>query len=209
MGLKITNFFANSSYEDDQTQIIVCTECLSHLCLSSLVISDKFWGQSGEAYLVDQLINVLCAMDDLETQMKTGLYVINKIKCQQCSSPLGWVYKKSHNISEAGKEGKFVIERKYIHLIPNNLAFSFLAEQAKKLRRKRSSVSTLVSDDDSISLYLQCDSLVADKSLATTSSGRPAISHFRDSLGLRRSHFCVDKDHCDEHGEEANVFVDM
>ena len=151
MGLKITNFFANSSYEDDQTQIIVCTECLSHLCLSSLVISDKFWGQSGEAYLVDQLINVLCAMDDLETQMKTGLYVINKIKCQQCSSPLGWVYKKSHNISEAYKEGKFVIERKYIHLIPNNLAFSFLAEQAKKLRRKRSSVSTLVSDDDSIS----------------------------------------------------------
>lgn len=212
MGLKITDFFASSSYEDGETQIIVCTECLSHLCLSSLVISDKFWGLSGEAYLVDKLINVLPDNVDCETQMKTGLYVINKVRCQQCSTTLGWMYKKSYSGSEAYKEGKYVIERKYIHLIPNNSATSILAEQAKILRRRRSSASISVSDDESLGLLLRHDISNFDKSpIGKKRNGlRAPILQFRDSIdhSLVRRSFLGDKDNFDEHEEDANVFVD-
>lgn len=212
MGLKITDFFASSSYEDGETQIIVCTECLSHLCLSSLVISDKFWGLSGEAYLVDKLINVLPDNVDCETQMKTGLYVINKVRCQQCSTTLGWMYKKSYSGSEAYKEGKYVIERKYIHLIPNNSATSILAEQAKISRRRRSSASICVSDDDSLGLLLRHDAGSFDKSpISKKRNGLHApLLQFRDSIdqSLVRRSFLGDKDHFDEHEEDANVFVD-
>lgn len=212
MGLKITDFFANSSYEDGAAQIIVCTNCLSHLCLSSLVISDKFWGLSGEAYLVDRLINILPDNIDCETQMKTGVYVINKVRCQQCTTTLGWMYKKSYNCSEAYKEGKFVIERKYIHLIPNNSATSILEEQAKILRRRRSSASISVSDDDSIGLFLRSNSFDAEKSplCKRHTKFRSPILQFRDTIdhSLSRRGFVGDKDNFDENEEDANVFVD-
>lgn len=217
MGLKITDFFASSSYEDGETQIIVCTECLSHLCLSSLVISDKFWGLSGEAYLVDKLINVLPDHVDCETQMKTGIYVINKVRCQQCSTILGWMYKKSYSGSEAYKEGKYVIERKYIHLIPNNSATSILAEQAKILRRRRSSASISVSDDDSLALLLflrheigSYDKLPISGSKKRHGLRATPILQFRDSIdhSLVRRSYLGDKDNFDEHEEDANVFVD-
>lgn len=210
MGLKITDFFESASYEDSDTQIIVCTNCLSHLCLSSLVISDKFWGLSGKAYLVDQLINVLRDRDDLETQMKTGTYVINKVKCGQCLTSLGWIYKKSYCSAESYKEGKFVIERKFIHLIPNNSATSILAEQAKILRRRRSLASVSISDDDSISLILRLDGSVSEKSpVSKKRYARPPIMHFRESLThLEGRRIPSDKDNFDENEEDANVFVD-
>lgn len=210
MGLRITDFFESASYEDTDTQIIVCTNCLSHLCLSSLVISDKFWGLSGEAYLVDQLINVQHDSSDLETQMKTGTYVINKVKCGQCLTSLGWIYKKSYSASESYKEGKYVIERKFIHLIPNNSATSMLAEQAKILRRRRSLASISTSDDDSISLFLRLDGAIVDKSLITKKRyARPPILHFRESIShLEGRRIPVDKDNFDENEEDANVFVD-
>lgn len=210
MGLKITDFFASSSYEDGETQIIVCIECLSHLCLSNLVLSDKFWGLSGEAYLVDKLINVQADHVDSETQMKTGIYVINKVRCLQCSTILGWMYKKSYSGAEAYKEGKYVIERKYIYLIPNNSATSLLAEQAKNLRRRRSSTSLSISDDDSFLLNNACNN--PEKSPSSMARGlRPPFLHLHDSIdhSLGRRTFLHDKDNFDEQEEDANVFVDV
>ncbi|WPK27765.1 hypothetical protein PUMCH_005165 [Australozyma saopauloensis] len=207
MGLQITDFFATPSYEDGSTQIIVCAECTSHLCLSSLIISDNFWGLSGKAYLVDSVINTLLDPTDIETMMKTGTYLINKIRCRQCSTILGWLYKKSYSGAETYKEGKFVIERKFIHLIPNNSATSVLAEQARILRRRRSSASIGASDDDSLSLLSKCDNCDSCKlsSVKKKFGGRPPIC-----LGhsMSRRPLLGDRDSFDEHDEDANVFVD-
>lgn len=145
MGLQYTNFFENKDYETD-TQIIICKECSSHLCLSSLIISDSFSGSSGPAYLVDKLINFTTEDNLEETQMKTGIYLIKKVKCHQCLNVLGWTYKRSYNYRESYKEGKFVIEKAYIKTIDNNSSTKNLIESARKnYRRRLSSNSTINS----------------------------------------------------------------
>lgn len=206
MGLKHTDFFENTSYEASDTQIIVCNECLSHLCLSSLVLSDKFWGLSGDAFLVDKLINVQPDHKDQETPMKTGIYLINKIRCQQCFTSLGWLYKKLFKYSESYKEGKYVIEKKYIRQIPNHSATAALIQQAKLLRRRRSSTSTLCSSS------LEEDTMYfpgTKKDLAPIAHN--SVLSFREGISqaLSRQRFLgIDKDEFDEHDEDDNVFVD-
>lgn len=190
MGLIQTDFFENTSYELVDTRIIVCNQCLLHLCLSDLVISDKFTGLSGDAYLVDRLINVQLENKDQETHMKTGIYVINKIHCLQCLVSLGWQYKKLFKCSELYKEGKYVIEKRYIRHITNHSSTARLVEQAKVLRRRRSSASfsALSVEEDEPK---KCDR---------------AVVTFRHGLNQLSRRFA--KDDFDEHDEDTNVFVD-
>lgn len=144
MGLRYTDFFDSCNYEPSDTQIVICGSCSSHLCLSHLILSDNFTGSSGPAYLVDKLINYQPDGGLIETKMRTGEYLINKVRCHQCMSPLGWNYKKAFSYSEAYKEGKFVIEEKYIKLIPNNLSTAALEEKARKSRSRRHSSGSSV-----------------------------------------------------------------
>lgn len=143
MGLQYTNFFEGAEYECNDTQIIICKECSSHLCLSSLIISDSFSGSSGPAYLVDRIINYVLDGDVEETQMKTGVYLIKKVKCHQCLTTIGWTYKKSFKYSESYKEGKFVIEKAFLKIINNNSSTQNLIQLARQnYRRRLSSNST-------------------------------------------------------------------
>lgn len=217
MGLKYTDFFENTSYEASDTQIIVCNECLSHLCLSNLVLSDKFWGLSGDAYLVDKLINVQPDDKDQETQMKTGVYLINKVRCQQCTTTLGWFYKKLYSYSESYKEGKFVIEKKFIRLIPNHSTTAALMQQAQLLRRRRSSASAVSSlEEENIIDVLrrgkQDEFHFSSVATKDPNPRRTSILTFREGIPPVLSHLRflgIDKDEFDEHDEESNVFVDV
>ncbi|EGV63740.1 hypothetical protein PSN45_004192 [Yamadazyma tenuis] len=149
MGLQYTNFFEEEDYESSDTQIIVCAECSCHLCLSSLVISDSFSSISGQAYFVDKLINISADKEIEETQMRTGLYWVKKIRCHQCMNVLGWSYVKSASSRESYKVGKFVIEDAYIRFIDNNSSTKNLIELTKQnYRRRLSSNSTLVEEDE-------------------------------------------------------------
>lgn len=148
MGLQYTNFFENEDYECD-TQIILCKQCSCHLCLSNLIISDSFTGGSGQAYLVDKLINFTLDEKVEESQMKTGRYLIRKVRCHQCNTILGWTYKKSFDYRESYKEGKFVIERAYLNVIENNSSTKNLIELAKQnYRRRLSSNATLYDEEE-------------------------------------------------------------
>ncbi|KHC35204.1 hypothetical protein MGO_03549 [Candida albicans P76055] len=144
MGLKCTNYFENSKYESPNIQIITCKGCSSHLCLSDLILSDNFNGASGPAYLVEDLINIEFNLQSEETPMKTGVYKINKVKCHQCKNQLGWYYKKSYSFAETYKEGKFVIERKFINFTDNLTTTQLLTERAlqNKFKRRYSNNST-------------------------------------------------------------------
>ncbi|KAI3405536.1 hypothetical protein KGF56_001554 [Candida oxycetoniae] len=156
MGLKCTDYFENSKYDSPDIQIITCRGCSSHLCLSDLILSDNFNGSSGPAYLVDFLINIIISPVTEDTQMKTGLYKINKIKCHQCLNNLGWFYKKSYSYSETYKEGKFVIEKSFIRFSDNLSTTQILKEKAMQSRYRRfsnsnssSSSSTTTSNSNS------------------------------------------------------------
>lgn len=217
MGLKHTEFFENTSYDASNTKIFVCNECLSHLCLSSLVLSDKFWGLLGDAYLVDKLINVQPDDTDQETSMKTGVYLINKIRCLQCFTNLGWLYKKLYKHLESYKEGKYVIEKKYISQVANHTNTATLLQQARLLRRRRSSASTVSNSsvDDDAFLGSMRRKHLEDMTFSTflrdhdTSPRRCSASSFRDGIAqaLSRQRLNKEKDEFDEH-DEADIFVD-
>lgn len=216
MGLILTDFFENTSYEDQETRVIVCDECLAHLCLSNLVLSDQFWGLSGDAYLVDKLINILCDSKDLETRMQTGVYLINKIRCLQCDAKLGWHYKKSYKYSEYYKEGKYVIEKKFIRQIPNHFTTALLTEQAKLLHRRRSlaSIASNATDDDLLIHLFRKKANVSEFELPVNipskSGSRRPPSTFRDGIShlLSRSRFAgIEKEDLDEQDEDAAAFI--
>ncbi|CAH2354183.1 hypothetical protein CLIB1423_15S00452 [[Candida] railenensis] len=176
MGLKQTHFFSNSSYEAEDTQIIICRTCSSHLCLSSLILSDNFVGSSGPAYLVDKLINYHPDSEAVETNMRTGTYLICNVRCHQCSTKLGWVYRKAYEDQESYKEGKFVIEEKFIKTIANNSSTATLLENMKRNRRRSSAANSVKSS--SFSSENEDDSFRFENPSPTHSIGnKPRINH--------------------------------
>lgn len=217
MGLILTDFFEPISYEDKDTEVIVCNECLSHLCLSSLVLLDQFWGLSGDAYLVEKLINITRESEDIESSMRTGVYIINKIKCLQCRIVLGWQYKKSFKYSEYYKEGKYVIEKKYIRLITNNCTTAHLTEQAKLLKRRRSSASiasSLAEEENPLATFrsrIEADDYDFKGAIAVKGdTRRTSVSNFRDGIShlLTRTRLQSEKNDLDEHDEAADTFLE-
>lgn len=205
MGLKTTEFFENTSYDSKNNKIFVCNECLAHLCLSTLVILDLFTGASGNAYLVDKLINVQPHGSDQEKQFRTGLYVVNDIRCSQCSQYLGWFYKKLASYSEAYKEGKFVIERAYIREVANHSSTASLLREARLLRRRRSSANSASSSLDEESALESFRRRRSDEFKFGSVNVKLELP-----LMIRASHLRhpMVKDELDEHDEDANVFVD-
>lgn len=160
MGLKYTDFFEDELYEVPDVKIITCKGCSSHLCMSSMVVSDNFTGASGAAYLVDRVINVELNPVVQESEMTTGHYLISKAHCHQCKVQLGWKYHKAFLFQEKYKEGKFVIERAYLSFIPNNSSTTRLMEQVlkNKLKRRYSSTSSVSADDESVKTPSACSS---------------------------------------------------
>ncbi|ODV66055.1 yippee-domain-containing protein [Hyphopichia burtonii NRRL Y-1933] len=224
MGLKDTEFFDNENYEATTTQIIICQQCSSHLCLSNLIISDGFTGSSGEALLVDKIINYQADPEIIESTMLTGDYLTRSVRCKQCLTRLGWTYKKAFRQREAYKEGKFVIEKKFLKSIPNNSATSDLIVEARRNsldRRRRSSATISLSNSsiDEINHHncqndFKFNNLPLDpylKSLLTTHT-RNSFS-FRDfynaTSNSRVRHGAMEKDDFEEEDEDNEVFVDV
>lgn len=206
MGLKATEFFENTSYDSKNNKIFVCNECLTHLCLSNLVISDQFTGASGHAYLVDRLINVQPEGPDQEKQFRTGVYIVNDVRCSQCRTRLGWYYKKLAAYAEAYKEGKYVVERAFIREVPNLLLTASLLQQARLLRRRRSSANSLASLADEDSLLDSFRRRRSDEFKFSQANIKLELQ--RLGLGTRSLRFLAVKDDFDEHDEDPNVFVD-
>ncbi|KAG7193946.1 uncharacterized protein KQ657_005145 [Scheffersomyces spartinae] len=111
----------------------------------------RFTGSSGAAYFVKDLINFEPSLTVIESQMRTGIYLINKVRCHQCKITIGWHYQKSYMAEEQYKEGKFVIERAFLDVIPNNSATEFLLEQGliHYKRRKSSGANSVLSQASS------------------------------------------------------------
>lgn len=198
MGLKYTNFFDNDQYQSPDVKIITCVECSSHLCLSNLIISDSFNGTNGAAYLVENVINI--DVDPLleQSKMRTGEYLTHKFKCHQCKQQLGWYYKKSFKQEESYKEGKYVIEKKFIRFIVNNSSTSHLIEQAikNKLKRRYSSSSTITSDDEISQRSNSLDDTTSLHSISTTTSNSSVESRGNhDPQSPQKPRYCGYSNH--------------
>nr|CCA18264.1 conserved hypothetical protein [Albugo laibachii Nc14] len=87
-----------------------CAMCASVVADRDDVISKTFFGQTGKAYLMNNMHN-FCMGSSRNRYLMTGLHTICDVHCSCCSALLGWKYLKAREPSQRYKEGKFIMER--------------------------------------------------------------------------------------------------
>lgn len=117
-------------YLDGHASYLRCSECASHLCWTSQIISKGFTGRHGRAYLVsaEPVASVsVCASSSptatlpntvlqhpVPRQLVTGAHTVSDVSCAFCGSVLGWKYVAAEEESQRYKVGKFILETKKI-----------------------------------------------------------------------------------------------
>lgn len=89
--------------------IYVCSHCMTHVALSSYIVSDCYQGGLGNALLIYKIVNVFCDRSN-NRQMTTGTYCICNVSCKQCGRYLGWKYLKAISDEQKYKEGLYILE---------------------------------------------------------------------------------------------------
>ncbi|PON72015.1 Yippee/Mis18-like [Parasponia andersonii] len=86
-----------------------CRNCRNPIALRDDLISKKFKGKSGPAYLFSHAMNITLG-PKRDKQLITGVFTIADIYCRGCGEELGWKYITAHDATQRYKEGKFIIE---------------------------------------------------------------------------------------------------
>jgi len=74
------------------------------------IISRRFNGQHGQAYLFETVFNVAEGQAE-DRQMTTGLHRVRDIRCARCGQTMGWKYERAYEQSQKYKEGKSILEK--------------------------------------------------------------------------------------------------
>ncbi|CAO3609813.1 unnamed protein product [Cunninghamella echinulata] len=106
MGLKYRTYL-------DGTAIYGCHNCKTHLSTGDAIISSRFQGQHGQAFLFNYVVNIIAGEAE-ERPMTTGVHIVKDISCCQCNTLLGWTYVKAYDDENKYKEGKFILEKKLL-----------------------------------------------------------------------------------------------
>ncbi|CCD24351.1 uncharacterized protein NDAI_0D00370 [Naumovozyma dairenensis CBS 421] len=92
-----------------------CRHCRTHLSSSNEIMSKDYRGKTGDAYLMDHVVNVI--EGTMETRpMITGEYLVCDILCHWCKNLVGWKYIQSEMNDQKFKEGKYILELETICL---------------------------------------------------------------------------------------------
>ncbi|KAK9898060.1 yippee-domain-containing protein [Cystobasidium minutum MCA 4210] len=103
MGFKHKHYLAGS-------KVYSCSVCRTHMATIESMISRRFNGQHGQAYLFDTVFNVVEAGPE-DRQMTTGLHRVRDISCKKCGQVMGWKYERAYEQSQKYKEGKSILEK--------------------------------------------------------------------------------------------------
>ncbi|CAO0791578.1 unnamed protein product [Mucor circinelloides] len=110
MVAKIHPNYLSANPNQQTTALYSCLSCHSELFDQKDIISRAFQGRHGQAFLIDQVINVSIG-DQEERMLMTGLHTVADISCSVCCGKIGWVYIKSPEKNQKYKENKFIIEK--------------------------------------------------------------------------------------------------
>lgn len=91
-------------------KVYSCNVCRNHLATIESMISRRFNGQHGQAYLFDAVFNVAEGEAE-DRQMTTGLHRVRDISCGKCGQTMGWKYERAYEQSQRYKEGKSILEK--------------------------------------------------------------------------------------------------
>ncbi|CAN8230254.1 unnamed protein product [Cochlearia groenlandica] len=90
-----------------------CRNCENPLAFGEDIISKKFVGRTGRAFLFSHAMNIVVGAKE-DRNLLTGLHTVADISCVDCNEPLGWKYERAYETSQKYKEGKFIFEKSKI-----------------------------------------------------------------------------------------------
>ncbi|XP_065916688.1 protein yippee-like 5 [Dysidea avara] len=94
-------------------RVYTCSNCETPLTNRGELISTRFTGATGRAFLFNKVVNLVYS-DVQDRIMLTGRHIVRDCSCKECNTRLGWIYEFATEESQRYKEGKVILERALI-----------------------------------------------------------------------------------------------
>jgi peptide methionine sulfoxide reductase MsrB len=95
-------------------RLFVCGTCDAPLTNRNEIISTRFTGATGRAFLFKRVVN-LSYSDIQDRIMLTGRHLVRDVSCKSCNTKLGWIYEFATEESQRYKEGHVILERALVN----------------------------------------------------------------------------------------------
>ncbi|XP_003726246.1 protein yippee-like 5 [Lytechinus pictus] len=95
------------------TRLYSCANCDSNLTNRAELLSTRFTGSTGRAFLFNKVVN-LSYSDVQDRMMITGRHMVRDVFCKNCDTKLGWMYEFATEDNQRYKEGRTILERALI-----------------------------------------------------------------------------------------------
>merc|ERR1712156_211647 len=91
-------------------KLFSCAQCDTFLTNRKQLISTRFTGATGRAYLFNRVVN-LNYSEPSERIMLTGRHWVRDVSCKRCHYKLGWMYELAAEDEQTYNEGKVILEK--------------------------------------------------------------------------------------------------
>ena len=95
------------------TRLFSCARCDTPLTNRAELISTRFTGATGRAFLFNRVVN-LSYSEVQDRVMLTGRHMVRDVLCKNCDAKLGWIYEFATEDNQRYKEGRVILERALI-----------------------------------------------------------------------------------------------
>ncbi|XP_076306043.1 protein yippee-like 5 [Tachypleus tridentatus] len=92
------------------SRLFCCASCDTILTNRSELISTRFTGATGRAFLFNRVVN-LNYSEIQDRVMLTGRHMVRDVACKNCDTKLGWIYEFATEENQRYKEGRVILER--------------------------------------------------------------------------------------------------
>ncbi|XP_052869254.1 protein yippee [Anopheles bellator] len=90
-----------------------CAACETNLTNKRELISTRFTGATGRAYLFKRVVNLTYSQVQ-DRVMLTGRHMVRDVMCKNCKAKLGWMYEFATEETQKYKEGRVILEHALI-----------------------------------------------------------------------------------------------
>ncbi|CAH1174050.1 unnamed protein product [Phaedon cochleariae] len=91
-------------------RLFSCANCGTNLTNRSELMSTRFTGATGRAFLFNRVVN-LTYSEVQDRVMLTGRHMVRDVCCKSCDTKLGWMYEFATEDNQKYKEGRVILER--------------------------------------------------------------------------------------------------
>jgi len=91
-------------------RMFCCVHCETFLTNRGELISTRFTGATGRAFLFNKVVN-LNYSERSERVMLTGRHWVRDVFCKNCNDKVGWMYEFAMDDAQRYKEGKVILEK--------------------------------------------------------------------------------------------------